>query len=99
MGPQRVPRMGTREKWRWNVFGIDIFDPETMWLNITNIALGVMTLLCVAVVGWGVFSELLDRVKAKAALLSEPDDHSFALHDLGLTMADGGKKVDEKSKQ
>ena len=81
------------------MFGIDIFDPETMWLNITNIALGVMTLLCVAVVGWGVLSELLDRVKAKAALLSEPDDHSFALPGLGMTMADGGKKVDEKSKQ
>lgn len=77
------------------MFGIEIFDPETVWLNITNIALGVMTLLCVVVVGWGVVSELFDRVKAKA-LATQPDDHSFALPDLGLTMADGGKKVEGK---
>jgi hypothetical protein len=77
------------------VFGIEVFEPETMWLNITNIALGVMTLLCVGVVAWGVFSELAERMRAKS-LVAATDDHTFAIQGLGFTMADGGKKVDEE---
>jgi hypothetical protein len=77
------------------VFGIDFFDPQTMWLNITNLALGVVSLLCVLAVGWGVASELLARARKRAAV-PVTDDHAFAVPGLGWTMADGGKKVDEK---
>lgn len=80
------------------MFGIDIFDPETMWLNITNIALGVVTLLSVGIVAWGVLSEVADRIKVRS-LAPAGDDHAFAFHGLGVTMADGGTKVDEEKKK
>ena len=35
--------------------------PDTFWLNFTNIALGLVTLLCVLVVTGGVVRELLHR--------------------------------------
>lgn len=75
------------------MFGIEIFDPKTIWVNLTNIALGLVTLIACAIVAWGVASELYER--AKKRVRTTADDHSFAIPELGLTMADGGKKVDE----
>ena len=40
------------------MFGIDVFEPQTMWLNITNIGLGVVTVACVAAVAWGAAREI-----------------------------------------
>jgi hypothetical protein len=77
------------------VFGTDFFDPQTLWLNVTNLALGVVTLLCIGAVGWGVASELLARARKQVTAPAD-DDHAFAVPGLGWTMADGGKKVDEE---
>lgn len=77
------------------MFGIDFFDPETMWLNITNLALGVVTLLAVLAIAYGVVAEVFERVRARVRVAHEADDHLFAVDGLGLTMADGGKKIDE----
>jgi hypothetical protein len=71
---------------------MDFFDPQTVWLNVTNLALGVVTLLCILAVGWGVVSELLARSRKSAPIA---DDHAFAIPGLGWTMADGGKRLDE----
>ncbi len=81
------------------MLGVDLFDPETMWLNLTNIALGVVTLACFMAVAWGVAVEVLERAGRSVGLVRESDDHSFAVPGLGITMADGGKKIDEESKQ
>ncbi len=70
---------------------LDFFDPQTMWLNVTNLALGVVTLLCVLAVGWGVATEVLARVRKPA---TGDDGHAFWNPDLGWTMADGGKRLD-----
>ena len=79
------------------MFGFDFFDPQTVWLNVTNLALGVVTLLSILAVGWGVASELLARAR-KTAPAHSLDDHAFAVPGLGWTMADGGKKADEEKK-
>jgi hypothetical protein len=74
----------------------DLNDPNTFWLNITNIALGVVTLICCVVVGYGVVQEVLVRARKRKANLVETDDHALLVTDLGITMADGGERVDEK---
>lgn len=65
-------------------------DPATFWLNLTNIALGLVTLVCVIVVGRVVYSEIVMIRKRKS--LAE-DDHTFLIPELGFTMADGGESV------
>ena len=77
-----------------------MFDPtdaETYWLNITNIVLGVVTVVCLIAVGTMVVREVLAKVRSRVQVPVYRDNHSFAFSDLGITMADGGEKVDEKS--
>jgi hypothetical protein len=85
-------------------------DPSTYWLTITNIALGLATLICIVAVGIGVFQELAARSKKKAAVskldsevadlvASYSDGHAFDIPSLGLTMADGGEDSGKKEKR
>ena len=37
---------------------VDLGDPTTLWLNITNLALGVATALCLIIVAGGAVVEL-----------------------------------------
>ncbi|HXK09150.1 MAG TPA: hypothetical protein VMT70_05880 [Vicinamibacteria bacterium] len=66
--------------------GTDVF-----WLNFTNIALGLVTLLAVVAVAAGVLHELSHRLARRKALV---DDHTFEAPGLGVTMADGGERLD-----
>jgi hypothetical protein len=70
------------------------FTDETMWLNITNGLLGLVVLICVMVVGGSVVQELVARYKTRRLLAQ--DDHMFSDPILGLTMADGGEKIEDK---
>ena len=85
-------------------------DPSTYWLTITNIALGLVTLICIAAVGIGVVQELAARRKKKAALSrldaevadlvsSFGDGHAFHIPSLGVTMADGGEELGKKEER
>jgi hypothetical protein len=69
--------------------GSDVF-----WLNFTNIALGLVTLACVLAILGGVANELLHRRQRRAR--ATEDDHAFATPGLGVTMADGGERIDER---
>jgi len=90
----------------------------TMWLYITNFALGIVTLLAVVVVAgavsWDLFFMWLRKAhKGDVAdiqsvnmqrLMAEVregwgDAHSFSVPGLGLTMADGGQKIDPSDKK
>jgi len=82
-------------------------DPSTYWLTITNIGLGVVTLICCIAVAFGVAQELAAKRKKKAAFstldhevsdlaASYGDNHAFGIPQLGLTMADGGEPVAQK---
>jgi hypothetical protein len=68
---------------------------ETLWLDLTNIALGVVTLVCFGVVAAGVLQELLGRLRRSSA---QDDAHVMLSPELGLTMADGGHPIPKKPK-
>jgi hypothetical protein len=68
--------------------------PDTFWLDFTNIALGLVCLICVLAIGAGVVRELVHRLRHGRAL---HDDHAFETPELGLTMADGGERIDDAS--
>ncbi len=68
---------------------------EVFELNIVNALLGLATLVCILAVVWGVVSEVAARMRARVTTYA--DSHTFAMPELGLTMADGGEKVDAKA--
>jgi hypothetical protein len=68
--------------------------PDVFWLNFTNIALGLVTLACVLLIVGGVVRELLHRWHRRA--MDSEDDHAFATPGLGVTMADGGERIDAR---
>ena len=74
----------------------DLNDPNAFWLNITNIALGVVTLICCVLVAYAVVQEVLKHIRMRKTNLVEYDDQELLVTDLGITMADGGVRVDDK---
>jgi hypothetical protein len=83
------------------MFGVSWSDPQTLWLNIINLSLGVVTLVCVAAIGYGVFQDVRARARKRAiartmdsaAPASSFGDHAFDMPGLGFTMADGGEPL------
>jgi len=75
----------------------DPSDPETFWLNATNIGLGLVTLIAFVSVAVVAFREIAQRVRSRATVPVAGDDHAFMHPELGLTMADGGERIDKKS--
>lgn len=85
-------------------------DSSTLWLTITNIALGAVTLICMVAVGIGIVQELAARARKKSAVnaldqevndlvASFKDGHAFDIPSLGITMADGGEELGKKEKR
>ncbi len=84
-------------------------DPSAYWLNFTNIALGIMVLICCGAVAFGIVQELAARRKKAAAmskldrevadLMASYDGHAFNVPGLGLTMADGGEETGKKEEE
>ena len=85
-------------------------DPSTLWLTITNAALGVVVLICCGAVAIGVFQEVVAKRRKAAAMstidrevsdlvASFDDGHAFHLPSLGMTMADGGEELGKKKEQ
>ena len=74
-------------------------DPETYWLNVTNLVLGAVVILCVLIMAGGIAHEIIGRMRARRRLGVEleremrllHDDHAFDVPGLGITMADGGE--------
>ena len=81
-------------------------DPSTYWLTLTNVTLGVVTLICVGAVVFGVLQELAAKRRKRAAvsrldeevsdLMASFDGHAFNVPGLGVTMADGGEELRKK---
>ncbi len=69
---------------------------DEAWLNSTNALLGIVTLICVLVVAFGIFHDVMERIRKRARARNHfvYDDHAMALPELGYTMADGGEPVD-----
>ncbi len=68
---------------------------EVFWLNVTNVILGLVTLVCVVSIAYVAFKEIRERGRAKARVAVMADDHSFVVSGLGITMADGGEKIED----
>jgi hypothetical protein len=74
------------------MFGVDWSDPQTLWLNLTNLGLGVVVLTCIGVVGYGVLRDLLARRRSESQdEAGNVASHAFHTPELGWTMADGGE--------
>jgi len=67
-------------------------DPGTFWLNVTNAALGVFTVVAFAMVAGAVVVELAERLKKRLAAAAG-DAYTLHVPALGATMADGGEKI------
>ncbi len=76
----------------------DLSDPKTYWLNITNIGLGLVVLACCVAVVRAFVIDLLERRSQRTAAGTDSDGHTFFEPELGITMADGGEKRDEKTR-
>ncbi|HWC96536.1 MAG TPA: hypothetical protein VG456_07300 [Candidatus Sulfopaludibacter sp.] len=85
-------------------------DPSTYWLTFTNIALGVVVLICCIAVSIGVLQELAAKRKKSVTLsrldqevadlvASFQDGHAFHTPGLGITMADGGEEINKKEER
>jgi len=79
------------------MFQLDWKDPQTLWLNLTNLALGVITLAAILIVAGGVAWELvwkrrrardLDGLDAEMqTMLQAGSRHIAPVPELGLTMS------------
>jgi hypothetical protein len=82
------------------MFGIEWSDPQTFWLNLTNIGLGIVTLACVGFIVVAILRDVTaparEKVHATGPLL---DTHAFRVPELGMTMADGGEPLRRKTEQ
>ncbi len=82
---------------------------DPFWLNVTNAGLGVVILICVAVIAIGIVKDTLARRVRRAAMETEMDGDLralvgdggdlFAVPGLGLTMADGGEQAPPQPKK
>jgi len=74
-------------------------DDWVFWLNLTNIALGVVVVLAVLVVAYALVWELASRHKKPRNLANLDEELEAMLRDgrsvpgLGVTMVDGGEPV------
>jgi len=90
------------------MFGLNWSDPQTLWLNIINLSLGLVTVVCIAASGYGVLQDVRERARKRASdraieraamnVVSGLGGHAFDMPGLGLTMADGGEPVDKSAK-
>ncbi len=69
-------------------------DTEILWLNLTNAGLGLATLAGVAALAWAVLRDVREKAKSRVPV-HDLDPHAAFLPELGLTMADGGEKVED----
>ncbi len=86
------------------MFGVDWNDPQTLWLNVTNFALGIATLAALGAFTYGLLGDLVTLRKRSKVTDKLGDDlrqfagagtgaHLMPVQGLGLTMADGGEPV------
>ena len=91
------------------MFGVDWSNSQTLWLNITNLALGIATVLALGALGYGLLGDLL-AMRKRSHAMGEMDGHMrdlmgagsgahlMPVEGMGLTMADGGEPLPNAAK-
>lgn len=84
-------------------------DNWTFWLNMMNLALGIVTMLALVVVFGAVVWELvarwvrkareMHRIEAEQGAMLHSGSHSTSVPGLGRTMADGGERIEPSESQ
>ena len=86
------------------MFGINWNDPQTWWLNMTNLGLGLVALVALLAIGYGIVWDLIAKRRETAHVDGEVKrmlagmEHVFHTPELGLTMADGGEPEEKPAK-
>ena len=52
---------------------MDVADPKTFWLTVTNIALGLLVALCFLAIAVGSLLEVVSKVKKRGSYITELD--------------------------
>jgi hypothetical protein len=72
----------------------DLSNPHS-WELVTNLTLVLVAFVAVVYLGAGIFQQALSRAAARVSSAFRKDPHTLVLHDLGITMADGGEKIQD----
>src|ERR1039458_5242970 len=70
--PDCTCHRGEKHMFNWS-------DPNTFWLNITDIALGIVTLASLAFVAQAAFREVYARLANRVSVRLHEDAHAFRL--------------------
>lgn len=65
------------------------------WQLITNLGLVLVALITFVYLGAGALRKAYSRRAVRIADVFRRDPHTLVLHDLGITMADGGEKIQD----
>jgi len=86
------------------MFGLNWNDPQTLWLNVVNVSLGIVSLACIAAITYAALQDVREKARRRAAehdaerevtrMMTGFDGHAFDVPGLGVTMADGGEPQD-----
>jgi hypothetical protein len=77
----------------------DFLNANEFWLLFVNAILGLTTLICMLVIGRVAIREIVEKRNVGKWLKELDDDHAFVVSDLGVTMADGGERVENARPQ
>ena len=73
--------------------------PKTFWLLATNVLLGLAVIVCCVMIVWYLMRDIKRHRKEKKEESLVPPDYLKGLEDLGVTMPDGGEKIDEMAEE
>ena len=71
----------------------DFNNPITFRLDVLIAIFGFLTLVCCAAVGRGIHQQVSARLKKRPRAWVTDDPHAVELSGLGITMADGGRRL------
>ncbi len=82
------------------MFALNGSDPQTQWLTITNVLLGIVVAISLIVMTGGIVQEIVSRIRRRRRFAAEidrdmrrlSDMRTFEVPGLGITMADGGER-------
>lgn len=76
-----------------------LIEPNTLWLTTINALLGVAIVGCALVIALHIARDIRIHRKARKEEAQIPADYLWGLKNLGVTLPDGGEKIDEMNEE